>query len=64
MGKPENSISKIKDNSGVVHEIVPHQLTDGTYAVTLPTIDSDTTVAVYNGTPHFEYVTIYDDNNA
>lgn len=63
MGKPENSINKIKDNSGVVHEIVPHQLTDGTYAVTLPTIDSDTTVAVYNGTPHFEYVTIYDDNN-
>lgn len=44
MSKPTNSINKIKDTQNVVHEIVPHSLTDGNYQVGLPELKSDIVV--------------------
>lgn len=44
MSKPTNSINKIKDTNNVVHEIVPHSLTDGNYQVSLPELKSDIVV--------------------
>lgn len=44
MSKPTNSINKIKDTQDVVHEIVPHSLTDGNYQVNLPELKSDIVV--------------------
>lgn len=44
MSKPTNSINKIKDTQDVVHEIVPHSLTDGNYQVSLPELKSDIVV--------------------
>lgn len=40
------SISKIKLADNTVYEIIPHQLTDSTYTVSLPTLTADATFAL------------------
>lgn len=64
MSKPTNSINKIKDTNNVVHEIVPHSLTDGTYLVNVPTVSSDETIAtqewVLSQAEEFDHDTVVD----